>query len=92
MIILGDYLQVEELQKDIQINGIIQKYDDSSPYMFGKIINGKEDVINNLSKYGDIESIVVIFRRPAKIPFIGSYLVDAKDIIGIMTMNEYEAL
>ena len=31
MIITGNYIQVKELKKDLVVDGLIQKYDDSSP-------------------------------------------------------------
>jgi hypothetical protein len=92
MILLGDYLRVRELVKDITVDGLLQKYDDSNPYMFAEIVEAENTVYNKLSTMGNVNSMVLIFKRPAKIPFIDSYLVSYKDIIGIMSREEFENL
>jgi len=92
MILLGDYIQVRELVKDITVDGLLQKYDDSNPYMFAEVIEAAEDVYNKLNKYANPRDLVLVFKRPAKIPFIESYIVSFKDIIGIMEKSEFNNL
>ena len=92
MILLGDYLRVKELVKDIKVDGLLQKYDDSNPYMFAEIIEAEENVTNKLATYGYLDELVLVFKRPAKIPFIDSYLVSFKDIIGVMEKDEFKEL
>ena len=93
MIITGNYIQVKELQKDMKVDGLIQKYDDSSPYMFGKIIDAKNEIKNELMIYSnDISNLVILFNRINKIPFLDTYFVDRQNVIAIMTIDEYNNL
>ena len=83
---------VKELQDNIVIDGLLQKYDDSSPFMFGVIIDGNKEVLNSLyakaNNYGG--KTVISFFRVNKTPYLGNYLVDADNIIEVMTAEEYE--
>lgn len=92
MKIIGKYLQVKELVKDLSVNGLLQKYDDSSPYILAEIVNAEQEIYNKLSTYGDVDNLVVIFRRPNKLPFLDTFFVSNEDIIAIMSKEEFEAL
>ncbi len=93
MIITGDYIQVKELQKDITVDGLLQKYDDSSPYMFGKVINAHKNILDELSVISpDIHNTVILFKRVSKLPYLNTYFVNRQDVIAIMSMKEFETL
>lgn len=93
MLITGNYIRVKELQKDIMVDGLLQKYDDSSPYMFGKVIDAEKKIMNEFSTITpDINNIVILFKRINKLPYLNTYFVDRNDVIAIMSMKEYENL
>lgn len=93
MIITGNYIQIEELQKDIKVDGLIQKYDDSSPYMFGKIINANKKILDEFSTIdSNINNLVILFNRVNKLPYLNTYFVDRQNVIAIMNMEEYNNL
>lgn len=88
---LGKFIKIKELQDDFIIDGLIQKYDDSSPFMFGVVIGGNDNLLDELStcsNYGD--KIIISFRRVAKVPYLNCYLVSKEDVIDVMTESEYE--
>lgn len=90
---IGKYIKVKELQKDFTIDGLLEKYDDSSPFMFGLVVDGNEDIMNKLSTYGNYgEKVIISFKRVAKIPYLGQYLVSFEDIIDVMTESEFNKL
>ena len=39
-------LNLGELQKDFTVDGLLERYDDQSPYMFGEVLNGREETLN----------------------------------------------
>lgn len=93
MIITGNYIQVKELKKDLVVDGLIQKYDDSSPYMFGKVLNANSKILDELSVISpNINNTVILFNRVNKIPYLNSYFVDRQNVIAIMDMEEYNNL
>ena len=93
MIITGNYIQVKELVKDVTVDGLIQKYDDSSPYMFGKVINAKKEILDELSTLSsDINNTVILFNRVNKLPFLNTYFVDKQHVIAVMSMDEFNNL
>lgn len=93
MIITGNYIQVEELKKDLIIDGLVQKYDDSSPYMFGKVINAKKEILDELNVISsDVNNLVILFNRVNKLPYLNTYFVDRQYVIAIMSMEEYNNL
>ena len=89
-----DYMLVRELQKDFMVDGLIQKYDDSSNVMYGKVIDASDTVLNYLSTVGYLSNMVVMFKRLAKIvpPGLNGYLVSFEDVIAILTKEEFEKL
>ena len=93
MIITGNYIQVKELVKDVTVDGLIQKYDDSSPYMFGKVINAKKEILDDLSVINpDVNNTVILFNRVNKLPFLNTYFVDRQHVIAVMSMKEFNEL
>ncbi len=93
MIITGNYIQVKELVKDVTVDGLIQKYDDSSPYMFGKVINAKKEILDDLSVINpDVNNTVILFNRVNKLPFLNTYFVDKQHVIAVMSMKEFNEL
>ena len=90
--LLRNCVLVKELQDDMIIDGLLTKYDESSPYMYGKVIDGSKELLDKLYAYAnDYGSATVIsFFRVNKTPYEGKYLVDADNIIEVMNMNEYE--
>ena len=93
MIITGNYIQVKELKKDLVVDGLIQKYDDNSPYMFGKVINANKKILEDLSTMvPDVNNLVILFNRVNKLPYLNSYFVDRQNVIAIMDMEEYNNL
>ena len=93
MIITGNYIQVKELVKDVTVDGLIQKYDDSSPYMFGKVINAKKEILDKLSTLSsDINNTVILFNRVNKLPFLNTYFVDKQHVIAVMSIDEFNNL
>ena len=91
MLVLGKSLLVKELKKDLVVDGITQRYDDSNAYMFVEAIEIGEDLhsIPALSNNG----AVIIIKRIAKVPFIENmYFIHYDDILAIMDREEYDAL
>lgn len=87
---LGKFIKIKELQDDFIIDGLLQKYDDSSPFMFGVVIGGNDALLDELStcsSYGD--KVIISFRRVAKVPYLNCYLVAREDVIDVMTESEY---
>lgn len=88
--ILKNCVIVKELQDDMIIDGLLTKYDDSSPYMYGKVIDGNQKLLDDLSTYtGSLAYTVISFFRVNKTPYEGKYLVDGDNIIEVMTLDEY---
>lgn len=93
MVTVGRYLKVKELQDDFMVDGLLQKYDDSSSFMFGQVIGGNMEILNNLGTIsGYNQNIVISFKRVAKLPYLNCYLVSNEDLIDVMTYEEYEEL
>ena len=88
---LGKFIKIRELQDDFMIDGLIQKYDDSSPFMFGIVVGGNDNLLDELNTYSNFEDTIIIsFKRVAKIPYLNCYLVSKEDVIDVMTKEEYE--
>ena len=88
---IGKFIKIKELQDDFIVDGLLQKYDDSSSFMFGEIIGGNESLINELNTYSNYnDKLIISFKRVAKVSYLGCYLVSPEDVIDIMTESEYE--
>lgn len=86
-----DYILVKELTDDMMIDGLIEKYDDNSPFIHAKIIEATDKFIQDISlEYSSLGDCVVLFSRPNKIPYLGNLLVHEADLIATMSKEEYE--
>lgn len=92
MLVTQDNLLVEEIITDLRSSdGLVQKYDDSSNFIFTKIIEVGEAIKNKII-YQD-KSNVLVLRRISKIPFLdGQYFINEKDILGIMSKDEFNKI
>ena len=90
---LGNFIKVKELTDDFVIDGLLQKYDDSSTYMFGEVVGGKAELVDTLNTaitYN--EKTIISFKRVAKTPYLNCYLVAKEDIIDVMSESDYRSL
>lgn len=92
MIMLKDYILIDELKDDIIKDGITIKYDDNNQYMFSTIIDISPEASGKLSIYYNIEDMILLTKRIAKLPFMENYIISFEDVIGIYTKEEYEKL
>lgn len=83
-------LKVEELQDDITVDGLLQKYDDSSQIMMGHVLGGNDELMNKIRSKIQYGKVMITFKRVAKVPYFGMYLVEEPDIIDIMSEEEYK--
>nr|DAG51215.1 MAG TPA: hypothetical protein [Caudoviricetes sp.] len=92
MRLLNRYLKVKELTDNLEIDGIVRKYDDTSPFMYAKIEAidpncrlAKEcpDVAENPANY------VVVFKRATKFPILDGFCLHEDDILMALTNEEY---
>lgn len=92
MLVTQNNLLVEEIVCDLKTSdGLIQKYDDSSNFIFAKIIEVGQ-FLECKTIYQDKTNVLVL-RRISKIPFLnGQYFIDEKDILGVMTKEEFEEI
>lgn len=90
--LLGENILVCEKKKDLMVDGLLQKYDDNSPYMYASIAVASKLVEERLSVYGNIYDMIILFKRPAKIPVLGGYIVNYNDILAILSKEEYDRL
>ena len=89
--IIRKCLIVKELQDDMTIDGLLQKYDDSAPYMYGIVVDGEKSLLDKLGTIVNLgEPAVISFFRVNKTPYNGNYLVDFDNIIEIMSKSDYE--
>lgn len=90
MILLKDYILAEELKDDIISNGLLTKYDDNNPYMFVKIKDCSESIESKLNLYGNINELVLLIKRVAKLCLGEQYIISFEDTIAIFTLEEYQ--
>lgn len=90
--ILKESVLVKELQDDMIENGLLVKYDDSSPFMYGMIKNGNSAILEKLRQYIPYGNIIVSFYRVNKTPYRGLYVVDYNNILEVMSEEEYKHL
>lgn len=83
---------ITEIQKDITIDGILQKYDDSSPIMIGKVVGGNNSVISELRKDIPYGPLYITCFRGNKTAYFGTYLINYENIIEVMNEKEFEDL
>ena len=89
--IIGKYILVKELQDDMMKDGLLVKYDDSCPYMYGKVVDGESTLLDKLNTYANYgEDVVISFFRVNKTAYNGCYLVDFDKIIEVLSSSQYE--
>lgn len=87
-----DNILVTELVKDSKAGVLTVSQDESSAYMFVKI-----EEISNESKdaldISDVENIILVVQRTAKIPFIQSkFFISYKDVVAIIDKEYFEEI
>lgn len=92
MVVTQNNLLVQEIISDLKTSdGLIQKYDDSSNFIFANIIEVGE-YLDNKTLYQNKDNVLIL-RRISKIPFLdGKYFIDEKDILGVMSKEEFEKI
>ena len=83
-------LKVKELQDNIVVDGLLEKYDDSSQIMMGQVLGGNEELLDKIRSKISYGKVIITFKRVAKVPYFGMYLVEEPDIIDIMSEEEYK--
>ena len=88
MIVTKNNLLVREIKFDIKTSdGLIQKYDDSSDFIFTEIIEVGKDIQNKV-EYQDKNNILIL-NRINKRPYLdGQYLINENYILAIITKDE----
>lgn len=89
---VNNWIKVKELKKDFTVDGFLEKYDDSSPTFFGKVIDADKEIKESLFKNYNIDNIVLQLSRGNKTQSLGGYLVRKENIISIMTEEEFNSL
>ena len=103
MALLNNYLKLKELTDDLEFNGILEKYDDTSPYIYAELLDIDAEALSKLSEVQELSgrtydthellnNCVFVFRRVTKIRgFRGIYaqLSDLIEIIPRETYNKY---
>lgn len=87
-----DNILVTELVKDSKAGVLTVSQDESSAYMFVKI-----EEISNESKtaldISDVENIILVVQRTAKIPFIQSkFFISYKDVVAVIDKEYFEEI
>lgn len=100
MALLNNYIKVKELTDNMQIDGMLEKYDDTSPYMFCKIIDIDADALNRITSKTDMHNnqismsklfqSVIVVKRVTKIRGFKGYYIQLSDIIEIIPEEEYK--
>lgn len=105
MKLLNDNILVTEIVKDLKVGSIIMNQDDSTAYMFCKVVCISDEALDFICKeytdkksnivYDELNSgeLILIIRRSAKDPFIGNqFFISYKDLRGIITKEELESI
>ena len=87
-----DNILVTELVKDSKAGVLTVSQDESSAYMFVKI-----EEISNESKtsldISDVENVILVVQRTAKIPFIQSkFFISYKDVVAVIDKEYFEEI
>ena len=91
MFVTGKRFFVKELKKDIKVDGLLERYDESANFMLAEVLEVGEELQNDI-KYQDKENIVLLTSRIDKIPFKGGFFVPETAVLAIFTKKEYEEL
>lgn len=95
MALLNNYIKVKELTDNMMIDDMLEKYDDTSPYMFCKIIDIDKNVLNKITLDLGIEefqlyNLVLVVKRVTKIRGFKGLYIQLSDVIEVVTKDEYE--
>lgn len=91
MIVTGKRFFVEELKKDITVDGLVERYDESNNFMLSKIVELGEELQNEV-KYQNYNNIVLLTSRIDKVPFKGGFFVPETAVLAILSKEEYDNL
>lgn len=96
MPLLNDYIKVRELTDNLQIDGMLEKYDSTSPYMIAEIVDISAKAEEEIIKYtpqdftlNDLYKSILIFKRVTKIRGFNGIYVQLQDLIEIVDRNTY---
>lgn len=94
MNMLGENILVKEAPvKDFKQDGIVVSRDEDDTYMFVEVVSINNETLNQLLKFNYVEGDYLVIKRVAKISFIGdTYIISLKDVLGIMSLEEYDKL
>ena len=101
MALLNNYIKVKELTDNLEMDGMIEKYDDTSPYIYAKIIDADINAIEKLTMVQELSGrtftmndllnkCVLVFKRVTKIRGFNGLYVQLSDLIEIISKEEYE--
>lgn len=101
---LQDNILVKEIVKDSRAGNLIVSQDESSAYMFVKVLDISKEALENItSGLNELEGYVlnnlisgdflIIISRTAKLPFVQDmFFISYKDIRAIIDKKEFEEL
>ena len=99
MALLNNYIKVKELTDNLVIDDILEKYDDSSPYMFCRIVDLDANVLHQLETLKDIHgqtlgahnvfNSILVVKRVTKIRGFNGYYIQLQDVIEIISKDTY---
>ena len=100
MALLNNYLKVKELTDNLEFNGILEKYDDTSPYVYAELLDADTEALEKLSRISELNGrtyqthellngCVFIFRRVTKIRGFKGIYVQLSDLIEIIPKETY---
>ena len=90
MVTRAEVIKVEEVQSDILVDGLLQKYDESATHKIGLVTGGNKDLLEQLRKYVPYGKIYVTYNNFNKSPYFGMcYIVEMKYIIDVMSEEDY---
>ena len=99
--LLNNYIKVKELTDNLTFDGMLEKYDDTSPYMFCKILDLDSEVLDKLTSKVDFKgnkfethnlfnNAVLVVKRVTKIRGFNGLYIQLSDVIEIIPKDEYQ--
>lgn len=94
MALLNNYIKVKELTDNLEIDGMLEKYDDTSPYMFAKIQDIDKEALHKIVASTGLDEHIVwnsvlVFKRVTKVKGFLGYYVQVSDLIEIIDTKTY---
>jgi hypothetical protein len=80
MELYNGYIKVKELKDNLKVDDILQKYDSTSPLIFGKI---------ELAEDPSLIGKIALFKRVTKVPALERLYIQKQDLIATITNEEY---